>query len=391
MTFRSASDHSVVHVRKQAYNIDYSSSSHHTSVFTHENSYSNCLIHIVMSSPLLLALRYIKTWSTTFGLRSHKTASNTKQNCHINRHTMLVLPAVVLRRGLRYLQMEYACKRKSEFEKTKIFRQHYGSSPLDLASMWHDLTVTDIPEARVDIKEQGDAGFMMFLVAHFFLWTYPKNSGLIVSRFRICEKYSRGKHLWLWLRRIAALTKLKVKWDPRLDSSETEIFVVTVDGTDFRVWERKNPRFNQDKRQCSVKFNHAAAKYEVAINVFTSNVAWINGPFRGGEHDLTMMRKGELFDKIAEGKKAIADRGYQTGVPEERAKLSLPSSYDPKELNNFKSRARLRQETFNGRLKKFNILSETFRHGFEKHKFVFDAVIVIVQYQMDNGSPLFAV
>jgi hypothetical protein len=37
------------------------------------------------------------------------------------------------------------------------------------------MTATDISEARVDIKEQDDAGFRMFLIAHFFLWTYPKN------------------------------------------------------------------------------------------------------------------------------------------------------------------------------------------------------------------------
>ena len=31
-----------------------------------------------------------------------------------------------------------------------------------------------------------------------------------------------------------------------------------------------HPRFNQDKGQCSKKFNHCAAKYEVAVSVFRS-------------------------------------------------------------------------------------------------------------------------
>jgi hypothetical protein len=96
--------------------------------------------------------------------------------------------------------------------------------------MWHNMTATHISEARVDIKEQDDAGFRMFLIAHFFLWTYPKNSGLIVPRFQICNKYSRGEHLWKWIRKIVAL---KIVWDTRLDSIELEIFVRTVDGTDF--------------------------------------------------------------------------------------------------------------------------------------------------------------
>jgi hypothetical protein len=60
-------------------------------------------------------------------------------------------------------------------------------------------------------------------------------------------------------------------------------------------------------------------------------------------------------------------------------------------LNNFKSRAQLRQETFDGRLKFFGSLKDTFWHGYDNHKFVFEAIAVIVQYQMDNGSESFAV
>jgi hypothetical protein len=66
------------------------------------------------------------------------------------------------------------------------------------------------------------------------------------------------------------LKALKIVWDPRLKSVDSEIFVVTVTGTDFRVNEKKHPRFNQDKGQCSKKFNHCAAKYEVAVSVFRS-------------------------------------------------------------------------------------------------------------------------
>ena len=71
--------------------------------------------------------------------------------------------------------------------------------------------------------------------------------------------------------------------------------------------------------------------------------------------------------------------------------FSIPNRYDSKELNNFKSRGRLRHETLNARLKFFNALGLPFRHGFNDHKFVFEAIVVIVQYQMDNGSPIFAV
>jgi hypothetical protein len=85
------------------------------------------------------------------------------------------------------------------------------------------------------------------------------------------------------------------------------------------------------------------------------------------------------------------DRGYRTGIEDEQGMFSFPDNMDSKELNNFKSWARLRQETFNGRLKFFCSLSDVFRHGFDKHTFVFEAIVVIVQYQMDNGSEIYAV
>ena len=181
----------------------------------------------------------------------------------------------------------------------------------------------------------------------------------------------------------------KIVWDPLLDDPNSEIFIVSVDGTDFRMWEQKHPTLPIDRKQYSKKFNHGAAKYEIALSVVRPKCVWISGPHRGGKHDLTIFREG-LKAKMPPGKRAIADRGYVTNQPDERM-LSTPSAKDSKELNNFKSRARLRQETFNGRLKFFCCLAETFRHGLDKHKLALEAVCVIVQYQMDNGSEIFAV
>jgi hypothetical protein len=85
------------------------------------------------------------------------------------------------------------------------------------------------------------------------------------------------------------------------------------------------------------------------------------------------------------------DRGYNLKIQDKKYLFSWPNGFDSKELNNFKSCGHLRHETFNARLKNFRCLLDTFRHGFDKHTFVFEAVVVIVQYQMDNGSPIFAV
>mgnify|MGYP000167110465 CR=1 FL=1 len=98
---------------------------------------------------------------------------------------MLLSPSDVLKKGLKGLQFEgnLAAMR------TQQFHPHYGSSPLDLADMWYDLTVTTILVAELTDKEKSEEGFKMFLAAHYFLWTYPKNSNLLASQFGICERY----------------------------------------------------------------------------------------------------------------------------------------------------------------------------------------------------------
>ena len=64
---------------------------------------------------------------------------------------------------------------------------------------------------------------------------------------------------------------------------------------------------------------------------------------------------------------------------------------DSYKVRQFKKRVTARQETLFKRFKDFGILRQRFRHGFEQHKVVLDAVAVIVQYDMENGHPLFDV
>ena len=64
------------------------------------------------------------------------------------------------------------------------------------------------------------------------------------------------------------------------------------------------------------------------------------------------------------------------------------------DVKEFFARAKSRQETFNTRLKFHNILGGRFRHGkgsnqkMEIHKTCFEAVCVLVQYDLENGHPL---
>jgi hypothetical protein len=242
---------------------------------------------------------------------------------------------------------------------------------------------TDI-ETGLTERDKSDNGFRMHLLAHHFLWAYPKNSKILASQFRICERNSRGEPLWRWVRMIAALKAKKIVWDESLDDPSSQVFIVTVDGTDFKVWGKKHPHFTIDKGQYSQKFNHGALKYEIAIDVYRSKVVWISGPHRGGKHVKVIFCEA-LKDKIRPGKMVITDRVYGAkATPDDHAKLALPNPMDDQVLANFKARARCRHETFNGRLKFFRALSDTYHHSSDTHVHVFEAVCFIVEYQIDG-------
>jgi hypothetical protein len=177
------------------------------------------------------------------------------------------------------------------------------------------------------------------------------------------------------------------RWSNDADD-EHEVYLVTVDGAHFLMNELTHPTLSKNPGMYSHKFHASAVDYEIAISVYTQQVVWISGPHRAGENDISVFRKdGGLKEKIPPGKRVIADNGYR-GEP---AIISTPNSHEPKALRKFKGRARARQETFNARMKCFNCLVKKFRHGLEKQKIVFEAVCVICQYQLENGSPLFDV
>ena len=150
---------------------------------------------------------------------------------------------------------------------------------------------------------------MARMMANFFLWTYPKNRGLIQSRFGMCKKYCGGQYLWKWIKKIAAMKAAKIVWEDELDDPDTQHFIISVDCTDLRTWEpSSHPFYNIDKKEMSHKHKHAAKKFEIALSLFSSQIAWISGPHSGGTHDLIVFCGG-LKMMIMHGKLVIADRG----------------------------------------------------------------------------------
>lgn len=60
----------------------------------------------------------------------------------------------------------------------------------------------------------------------------------------------------------------KIKWRDCLDDPYMEMFIVSVHGTDCKIWQPKHPTFPMDYFYCSEEFKHAGLKYDIAISLF---------------------------------------------------------------------------------------------------------------------------
>jgi hypothetical protein len=299
---------------------------------------------------------------------------------------MLVLaPSEVLQYGLAYVGLTERVRRWNPKRQELEFHKHYGSSSSVISSMWVDLSIHSEDLGK---SEQGEKGFKQYMVAMYFLWARPKNASILASAMNVSVDNACGEPVWKWIRRMEGLEKIKLDGGLECDT----VYGISGDGIDFKLWERKHPIFNIDRKACSHKFKACAAKYLIGLSMQTSKCVFVAGPYPGGVADKTIMEHSGLQDLLIKHKKvAMLDRGYITDNPTHRATHCYPDEIDPPDLHAFKSRARLRQETFNRRLRCFSILSNTFTHGWDKHKSALMAVVVIVQYQMDLGSPIFAV
>lgn len=155
---------------------------------------------------------------------------------------------------------------------------------------------------------------------------------------------------------------------------------ITIDGTDMPVQHK------WDRRFMSHKFGSNGLKYEIGVCIQSGNIVWINGPFRGGEHDITIARQAVL-NALEHDEMCEADGGYK-GEP---YKIKTPKAASTAEESYMKTIARSRHETANKRFKIFEILKKRYRHALEKHSACFRAVAVVTQLSIEYGHPLYEV
>jgi DDE superfamily endonuclease len=201
-----------------------------------------------------------------------------------------------------------------------------------------------------------------------------------------CCSWQSDRHLILLVSCTILSTYNKIKWifdeNPQEPNDNEAILIASVDGTHCRINE---PRNDPNTQYYSYKHNGPGLTYELGLALHEDRLVWINGPFKAGEPDIAVFRKpGGLGDMIPPGRKVIADKGYR-GEPD---KISTPNPHDSVTAELYKRRARARHETFNKQIKAFKILGEQFRHELSCHKIAFEAVCVLIQYDIELETTL---
>jgi hypothetical protein len=173
----------------------------------------------------------------------------------------------------------------------KRFKDWYGSLPIVYAALWEDLQATTIDKARIN---EG-IGIKFFVYGLSWLKKYqvmPVEAAIFNISKRTAQKYH-----WYFAHKIQALKEEKIMWPeewneghPELNSENTPIYLVSVDGVHCRCFEPSHGEWSKNPVYYSTKFKQSALLYELALAVYENKLIWMNGPFNASTHDLTIFR-----------------------------------------------------------------------------------------------------
>jgi hypothetical protein len=309
--------------------------------------------------------------------------SNNNFNRAVWSGTTMDIPPVDTILTLGLLQVGFTQRRLDRtVEKTKQdrFVAAFGVSPLTVHALLHDLATTAVVAARIHNPKLLHLSMALY-------WLKNNMTHSTMAGIFDCDEKTVRKYVWLYVTAIQAMKQEKIIWPWDTNPTDT-IIMLSVDGVHCRIQE---PRQFPDGRWYSHKFHKAALAYELGISMEESRLVWIKGPYKAATHDVTILRRPnglkEKMETNHPGKRILADRGY-SGEP---ALCAMRNRFDTVEVRDFKRRGRARHESFNGRIKWFRVLSEVFPVNIRKHKPVFEACCVLMQYEMENGKPLFTI
>jgi DDE superfamily endonuclease len=263
------------------------------------------------------------------------------------------------------------------------FRQLFGVDPETCTQVLRDIQHIAPAEHRISKPDES-----LLLMSLEWLRTYKAFTEL-QGLYAIKSDKTIRKWLRAYIQAIQALKNAKII----LRRDDGAIESRTVDCLHIPICE---PRTKPSATFCSPKTKHPALSYEICLIARRQQVAWVNGPFPAGTTDIRIFRApGGLKSQLREGEYLFADQGYR-GEPEI---LRVRNPRDTDAVKEAKRRSLARQESFNARLKSFKILSQPFRgkHAHDgitchdNHKTIVEAIVVLLQYEMENGHLLLPV
>ena len=274
--------------------------------------------------------------------------------------------------GFRRLGNEILKRKRQVASATEMirFRATFGATPKIILTAWNlILSMTELMKGAKPVH---------LLWALMFMKLYCSEPVLATLAGAVHEQTFR-KWSWYFVEQIANLQYSVILWSNRFKSDIGNTCRVSVDGTDFQIYQWK-PFW---KGWFLHKFKGPGVRYEVGLCIQTGEIVWLHGPFPCGKWpDIKIFRRS-LMHQLAAGEKVVADLGYR-GEPNH---IVTPSG----EQDDITKSVRGRHETVNWQFKQWGVLHRVFRHQVSKHKDCFFAVAVMTELSLENGEPLFGV
>jgi hypothetical protein len=258
-------------------------------------------------------------------LRKGTQKSDTKQNMKLSAAVGALTPEEVLVRGFEVVPglPDITEDHYQQNHYISLFKSFFGPSPTTVAFIWQDIVEVEF-DLGLDDLDLTEPGFKGFLRALHFLWAYPKNATILAYTTGVKVWKVEGENLWHWVKVISGLKLKVIVWPGEEYNRSDRYILLTVDGVDFRTWEKSTKDSNMDPGTMSHKYKHGALKYEIGVDAYEAKIVWINGPKRGAMGDLTIFREdGGLLEMIPEGKLVVSDRVY-SDKKEQKACFAQP-------------------------------------------------------------------
>ena len=149
--------------------------------------------------------------------------------------------------------------------------------------MWTDLHIAMVQEASDD----GDRD--MRICTEDFLnileWLKCYKQGTNHEVLTGLSSKALHKCCWWSSKELQALEAEKVAFPEPVCYPSNTVWIMTTGSSRCNVYEPWQPKHSHDKEHLLHKKGHAGWSYDLGICLWSSNLIWMNGPFKAGKKD----------------------------------------------------------------------------------------------------------